>query len=56
MNDEFLDRFIRSESYRFRIGYWVSLVVGFFICVVEQNGSLCIFRTQALDAAKSPPD
>ena len=54
MNDEFLGRFIRFESYRFRIGYWVSLVVGFFLCVVEQEGSIHIVRAQALEAAKSP--
>ena len=54
MNDEFLGRFIRFESYRFRIGYWVSLVVGFFFCVVGQKGSIHIVRVQALDATKYP--
>ena len=54
MNDEFLGRFIRFESYRFRIGYWVSLLVGFFLCVVEQNGSIHIVRAQALKTAESP--
>ena len=54
MSEELLGRFIRFESYRFRIGYWVSLVLGFFLCVVEQKGSIHIVRAQALDAAKSP--
>ena len=54
MNDEFLGRFIRFESYRFRIGYWVSLIVGFFLCVVEQKGSIHIVRAQALKAAETP--
>lgn len=54
MNGELLGRFIRFESYRFRIGYWVSLVVGFFLCVLEQKGSTYIVRAQALEAAKYP--
>ena len=54
MNDELLGRLIRFESYRFRIGYLVSLVVSFFFCVVEQKGSIHIVCVQALDAAKSP--
>ena len=54
MNDELLGRFIRFESYRFRIGYWVSLIVGFFLCVVEQKGSIHVVRAQALKAAETP--
>ena len=54
MNGELLGRFIRFESYRFRIGYLVSLVVGFFFCVVEQKASIHIVRVQTLDATKYP--
>ena len=43
MNDELLGRFIRFESYRFRIGYWLSLVLGFFLSVVEQVGAIHVF-------------
>ena len=43
---------MRFESYRFRIGYWVSLVVDFFMRVVEHKGSIHIVRAQAFDATK----
>ncbi len=40
MNDEFLGRFIRFESYRFRVGHWVVMLVGCVACWVEQVGSI----------------
>ena len=54
MNDEIFGRFIRFESYRFRVGYWVSLVLGFVLSVVEQAGSIHIVRAQALKVAELP--
>ena len=54
MSDELLGRFIRFESYRFRIGYSLSLVLGFFLSVVEQVGSIHLVRAQALKAAELP--
>ena len=54
MNDKLLSRFIRFESYRFRIGYWLSLLLGFSLSVVEQVGSIHVVRAKALKAAELP--
>lgn len=54
MNDELLGRFIRFESYRFRLGHWVVLFIGCIACMVQQVGSIDRLLAGARRAAESP--
>ena len=54
MNDELLGRFIRFESYRFRVGHWVVLFIGCIACMVEQVGSIDRLLKGARSAGESP--
>lgn len=54
MSDELLGRFIRFESYRFRVGHWVVLFIGCIACMVEQVGSIDRLLAGARRAGESP--
>ena len=54
MNDELLGRFIRFESYGFRVVHWVVLLIGCIACMVEQVGSIDGLLAVARRAAESP--
>jgi hypothetical protein len=54
MNDELLGRFIRFESYGFRVGHWVVLFIGCIACMVEQVGSIDRLLAGVRRAGESP--
>lgn len=54
MIDELLGRFIRFESYRFRVGHWVVLFIGCIACMVEQVGSIDTLLARARRAGELP--
>ena len=49
-----LARFIRFESYRYRVGHWVVLFIGCIACMVEQVGSIDRLLAGARRAGESP--
>ena len=49
-----LARFIRFESYRFRLGHWIVLFIGCIACMVEQVGSIDRLLAGARRAGESP--